>query len=641
MDVRFAADGMTERTVTGSVVDANTTVNSLYFGNQGTQWHVLEIPDAVLLQTIASGTKPSTGIFRSGNPDTSSSGRLNQVAIKGDGELRISGTTVANLTFAVSSDGRGGNGAMLDLSELATLQVTLNGTGTAVQVGGAMSGYGRGTLRLAQSSTLVAQSLQIGYFTSGALADGSLLELGANSSLNFDVIQVGAAIGRTGTANVGFGAMKLASGVSDAAVRIRGKAGGATRADLYVGVRGASAGAGVRGEVDLRGTAVNALLGQLVVGSGATSIVGGGTSGAFRMDEGSADAFVTRIGQSSTSTSVASATSTGTLEVGGGSFISGSIHLAENLGTAKEKTVGVLKITGGMVDVLIRTQGSETSSGRLHLGSREQVGGSEAVEAHVELSGGTLRVAGGIVGSAESAVTSSIHLNGGRLDLRGTSITNLTEFRLESGTLVDLGEYNAGATLTKTTGGTLVMEGTHRYTGATDLAAGVTRLEGSLTSTSALSVRTGATLEGNGASSVTTTGAFLLESGATWRLSLNAAADFDRYVVGTTAQMEGGLLELQLGYAPEVGTEFHLLTSTDLRSGTFASINGQAADDGFFTMTHGANTYGFRIMYDDHGVRLLVVPQAVPEPSVVFLLGVAGMAGFWGTRSRRRGCASA
>jgi autotransporter-associated beta strand protein len=102
-----------------------------------------------------------------------------------------------------------------------------------------------------------------------------------------------------------------------------------------------------------------------------------------------------------------------------------------------------------------------------------------------------------------------VTLNGGTLDMQGHSIGGLIPLdplTLEAGTLMNVGQINAGSAVVKTAAGTLLLAGTNRYTSDTVINDGVLIVEGVVSNGAAFTVNGGALLVngavGNGFNSV-------------------------------------------------------------------------------------------------------------------------------------------
>lgn len=201
--------------------------------------------------------------------------------------------------------------------------------------------------------------------------------------------------------------------------------------------------------------------------------------------------------------------------------------------------------------------------------------------------------------------------------------------------------------------GTLILEGTNTYQGATYVAAGTLLVHGSLTQTSGVTVQSGATLGGNG----TINSAISVEGGATFSpgasigsidtgtLTLASTAIFKMELNSDTLESDLvtitgdfnlasdnsvvlSLSDLGTNQPIAYGTIFTLVDYSGSWNGyTFAGL----ADDSLFTL--GVNT--FRISYNGaDNLSDAVVLQAVPEPTTCLLAGMGLATLLWARRRR-------
>lgn len=254
-------------------------------------------------------------------------------------------------------------------------------------------------------------------------------------------------------------------------LQIRGSD-GTSRAILDVLNSAGGTGYNLTGTVDLSGHSSNLLLNTLAVGlraSGGTASNNNGLgTGVFTFDAGVLDVTTISIGHKTGGAGIG--TVSGTVNLGGGTV-----------------TVGVGGITMGLNSA---SNEASTATGT------------------VNLTGGTVSVAGDIVhagttgGNRNSSAT--VNLDGATLDMQGNSIgdaTNAVTGVFASGTLQNLGEFNGGAVLDKTTAGTLVFDTANTYTGGTTVSEGtllVNNTVGSATGSGSVTVALGATLGGSG-----------------------------------------------------------------------------------------------------------------------------------------------
>ena len=217
--------------------------------------------------------------------------------------------------------------------------------------------------------------------------------------------------------------------------------------------------------------------------------------------------------------------------------------------------------------------------------------------------GGTLRLAGaGTLGGIGGAVI----LNGGLLDLGGSTQTQnggltLTGGTLANGRLSSSGAFNvSGGTidavltgtghLVKSGAGTTLLNGVQQYTGVTEINGGTMSVNGSITSSSQVRVIAGGTLGGNG-----TVGNTLIDGGALapgnsiglltvqGNLVFTAASHYmvevspggaDRVNVTGTATLGGATVNAAFAAGSYVSRQYTIVNAAGGVTGTFgAQVN--------------------------------------------------------------------
>lgn len=485
--------------------------------------------------TLGSGqTLQVNGSVMVGYNPTASGGSNTRLTITGaNSAFRVGGVgapTNANFSLGGGLTDNFSNTAVLDMSGLGTFYANL-GSGT-FRVGDATNGSGTSqggsTLILAADSTIIAATITS---DSPSSTVTQVIKLGSGSNVfNANTINIGASSNRsngtmdfngaTGTlvvrnlAGNGRANMNIASGGSGTAatytstVTLTGH-----NADLFLGtlaVGGRSSGNTGSGTGNfsfntgiLDATTVNvgsrtgtslttgSVTGNVTLGGG-TSIIGTMTLGtnsvttAVNNATGDANATLAISGGTHTITTmtmgtlaVGNATAltsgssdlTSTANLSGGTITIGSLTMGVNNTTAATATANTATST-----INISGTAAVSVTGNLTMGATT-LRASNTATASINITGGSLTVGGNIqytdgLGTENNTVT----LNGGSLDMTDGNIgsgTALVTFNAQSGTLANVNEINGGAGLTKTTAGTLILEGINDYTGITTISAGV------------------------------------------------------------------------------------------------------------------------------------------------------------------------
>jgi autotransporter-associated beta strand protein len=395
--------------------------------------------------------------------------------------LNVAGNTTTNLTatglgtlsvtggnFTVGASSSGGTTHTLDMSGLANFSYTGNNTfSVGVNSNSSVSGSGNSTLILANDSTITAASL----VTQSQLVVTNSIRLGSgNNTLSIGTIDIGMTSARASSGNLSFN-------TTNGALTLRGNSGSTSRAAMNVGFGNASTagGGGSFNTVDLSGHFSELLLSTLQIAGRTNTVANSGINGSFTFDAGTLNATgvtVARGASNGASTGVVN----GTLNLGGGNVTIGTsgLTVANSSGSGSSYTVnGTVNISNGNVGI-----GNTTTSITLGSSSNATAG---ATTAALNLTGGTLTVAGSIVkGSTTGTVNSTLKLNGGALNMGGKNIgaagVGAISFTAESGTLQNVAAINGSGGLTKTTAGTLVLSGTNTYSGPTVISSGVLAL---------------------------------------------------------------------------------------------------------------------------------------------------------------------
>lgn len=637
----------TDPTTSGTInniVDQSVTLNALTYVNTGTNWQVTEIANGQTL-TLDAGTAP-TNIFWAGTTSTSSNYvSTTNVKITGGGKLAVN-EAGSNFLVSTYSGGTGSgttsNGqTLLDMSGLGELNATV----AEFQVG-----YGRGSsaiLHLANTNTINATRVSVGQAnwtgsSSYQTATSSTVYLGQTNALYTTELLIGSNTNGSVTKNANSGTLIFDSGLSGTpSVVIRGL-GSTTETPLAVtnmiiGNIGGDNSNGVGGSIantsvaDFTGGTVDALVDTLLLGTGSPS-TGSSASGTLKMNAGSFTANAVTLGYSTGNNSPGPGVLTGTLEVGGGTFTANSMSLgAHRVSSSRETSNGLVKITGGSINI----------AGDITVGTNSSATALSTAE--IDISGGTLTV-GGNLAEASSTATSTLKLRGGTLDMDGGNIT-VDTFTAENGTLKNVNQLNSGGTLTKTTSGTLILDGTNAYSGATVVNGGVLRLSGTHTGAGSYSINDTATLAGTGTLTGATNAGVTIASGGTLSPGNSGAGILSLSLSGTgnLSFASGSMLSMDAGdkivfslagdwlnvasgaiFNPtggwQAGVAYTLFDGLTVDPTTVWTLSESAISQGYELDTS-FGTDGFLLTGDEVQVKF----AAIPEPSTVVLFSLCGL----------------
>ncbi len=387
----------------------------------------------------------------------------------GSGTVTVNNTT-ANGFFTVggyvgTTSGQG-NLATADFSSLSSLSILLNASTGTFRVSNnstANTANAYSVLTLATDNTITAKTFAVGDGGQygGSVGQVNQLKLGSGTNaINADVFNIG-----TGTRD--FGSVTFNSGSGTIIVRA---ADGVSRVAFNMGAIGGGTGVatatGVQNTFDVTGHNADLLFGAVAIGTQSTR--GDTLTNVFSFDTGTLD--MTSLTMSvKTGTPLAGVPLvSSTLNLGGGTVTIGSgILQMGQAATATNQAVATINVTGGTVSI------GATAGTAITMASAAT---NTTATASLNLTGGTTTVNGNIVRALGAGTSSAtVNLDGGTLDMTGSNIGSAAQnvtFVAAAGTLKNLGELNGGGTLTKTTGGTLVLAGTNTYTGKTVISAG-------------------------------------------------------------------------------------------------------------------------------------------------------------------------
>jgi fibronectin-binding autotransporter adhesin len=420
------------------------------------------------------------------------------------------GGSFTNKVAALTLDGGVISNGRLEAASMLVYSGTVS---TVLGGNGALTKAGQGELLLNVAAT----------YTGGTALNGGVLRLAGGQFLS-PTGTVSIAAGGTldlGGYSTGTGALLLDGGV------VRNGSLSASSFDLRSGViEGVLSGAGLI----TKSTVATVLLNGLIAGSGALELNGGSLQ--LGASDRINDNTVVRIQEGATLDLGGFSERVGRLRLGGGSIVRGTLEAA-----VYDVTSGVLGVglvgsgsleklgdgTAGGGLALMTGVGTYTGATRVTAGTL-QLGGDNRihVESALSVQGGTLDL-GGFSQNSNSSVLSSGQITNGTLNLN-----QLLE--VQSGRIDAL--LAGTGTLTKTTGGTVVLANVNQYTGGTTVAAGTLQLSlaGALGSGNALRVEGGSLLLGGVAQAagvVTLTGGVIAEgalTGTAFNLSAGTVA---------------------------------------------------------------------------------------------------------------------
>ncbi len=325
---------------------------------------------------------------------------------------------------------------------------------------------------------------------------------------------------------------------------------------------------------------------------------------------------------------------------------------------------GVIDFRGGINSVLESSPASGTTgalgTGRIDLATTGStatlnLGGSLSTVTEVNginiASTGAKRIA--VIGAGDRILSGTINQGGtGVLTLSCSNAGNLTLSNAISG--------NGPITINSTGAGRVIFSGNNTHTGTTTVTAGRFQLDGSLGSSSVLSVASAGILGGSGTASgaatisggtlspgsttgVLSLGSLTLTATSTALIDLLAAGtrgtDYDGVTILNSAGLTyGGTMSFTFGgSALPDSTTFNVFSFTGSPSGSF----GQVSSTGFYAGTWTDNLDGTYSLAKD--AQTLTFAQAtgmvtiVPEPATIALAGI-GVAFAVAAARRRARC---
>ncbi|OPZ25405.1 MAG: Autotransporter-associated beta strand repeat protein [Lentisphaerae bacterium ADurb.BinA184] len=625
----------TQGTVT-NIVDTSYTVSSLRYQNYNTDGgtsahHYTQIPSGRTLTVDGPG-----GVTIGGHSATT--GYYTYATLAGEGTFTVNNSSASILVWNEYQTWQYSGGvarATLDMHNLATF----NATASSLVIGNSIpdASRPRGTVWLAQDNSITLDTLQMGGSQGSEGPNYEYLYLGPENDLNVDTFYIG-------TRHSTYAEMAFAGGLDSPQVTVRGKAGGDSRADMYVGYIDHSTSVSNAGTVNWDGGEVDARFENLVLGLNQSF-----ASGSYRAD--------------------------GSLQFSQGIIDATTVTLAQGW----SGTHSVLTVGGSGV----------LKAANLYIGRSN----SAAATATVNLSGGTIEaglIRNSTAGGYGNTPVRALNFNSGTIRNQpdaNLTISELTVFNLagaddshvfqaQSGYSIIVNTAMSGdGGFEKTGEGTLELTYGNTYTGDTTVSAGTLKLthasNNNIASSATVTVTSPAVLDVTGlsggvlqlAASQTLAGDGTANGGlatsAGTRVAPGGGVGTLTIDLGSTAAgvtlAANTLLDIELA-APGDGDLIRLLAyqTGDLTLGgaivNLTDAGGVQKDAWYplFTFFDGAGApvahnlssglalgnvpAGFRFLIDYAGEPTMVRLYVIPEPTSVALLALAGLA----LRRRRR-----
>ncbi len=413
-NVLFDMQGLLlSETEPNSIISRSVSVASLKFSNSTNEnakgaKHIIQIPQDVTL-SVTGGSTDEYAMF-AGRTETMSKTTDTRVDFIGGGAIEFDAPEHDILITKCSSDEWGR--AFVNMSGLSSASFNVRD----FMIG--RYNRARAYLYLAATNIFTTSRLCIGDSGGGANGDTSEFILGDYNEINTGILSIGGRTLNTWCENSG--KVYFSGSYANPVLRIRGRDGGDSRAELILGAHGNrpvswKSTRKLTCVFDTSGGTIDARFGDVVMAEGRGMQYGkGGVSGTFTMDAGLVDALDVQLGVGNGG-ETSGGLVCGTINVSGGEFKMLSLSLADSFG--RQNLYGNLNVSGGVVRV----------EGSIILGSQHS--SNTNVSAEVSVSSGSLEVQGDVApGDNPCELNSNVTLLGGSFTAGG-------EVRIENGTL--------------------------------------------------------------------------------------------------------------------------------------------------------------------------------------------------------------
>jgi autotransporter-associated beta strand protein len=533
------------------------------------------------------------------------------------------GLIVTGNAFRLGSTTAAGN-QTLNLAGVGAFEYNNSAGAFIVNTGFNSSTPSNATLTLAIANKITSNILDIGNTAtvSTASPNVSVVDLGQNNTINASAINVGTGLRGTGT-------LKFQA-VANPQLKIRGSAGGDSRASLLVGAQSGFSVANT-GTVDLTSgitgvSLLDAMVDNLIIGknfrtasSGASSIA----TGTFSFGGGILDARVIIIGQDTAGGDGPS-----------GSVTSSTLNFGNGGGTVKVQSLILGDKSSASINLDMIANLNLDNGGTLRA-QFVQAGNSAspAVVRNFNWTDGTIR---NYDASTDLAIDAGLTLN---LSETGTHTFNIDADRTATVRAV-LSDATSNGSLVKAGLGTLTLAATNAYSGATTVNEGRLLVNGSISGGTA-------TVNGGTLGGIGTVGSTTINAGGTFApgasigtlniagaLTLGGNAIFEIEKTGITLTADranilgaltlgGTLTVIATGDKLTMGDSVDLFDATSMM-GSFVSFNLPSLDSDLSWDTTNLGVNG----------TLVVVPE--PGSGVLLLAGVGVLAGLLRSRTSRK-----
>ena len=410
-----------------NIVDEDFTVGTLTYEHTGagaSDYHTTQINSGQTLRAYGSSGGNAMVVGT-----TATDGVTTRVAFVGEGTLNIDNPSADFLMTGYHHAGGVSRSTLaVDMSGLATFHATVD---DFLAPGGFINANSQ--LTLAQTSSITADGVAFAAW-GGAAGGTNFVHLGQTNTLHTNKLVISG--GRASSTT------EFTPGLPGTpTVEIRGKAGGSSRADLWVADQNGNGGYGrggsnrATGVADFTAGSIDALLDVAIIGrNGAVaSRRPGAATGTLSFDEGTIDAnsiILARTPALPNTNLVDYKTANqghtyGTLNMGGGTLLAGSMAIAEVQGHGTPVNASGRDLSTRATGTLNISGGSATVTGDVTLAHHTSDGTATATGI-IDMTGGSLTILGDLYEGAGGATSvSTVTVSGGTLSVGDAGIGSI------------------------------------------------------------------------------------------------------------------------------------------------------------------------------------------------------------------------